>query len=103
MATDGTFLPGGINLLTELQRAWDRFDDTGEITVYDLADEVGVIANNNYENPLAETLKAAVEAFREEERYDRELAGRGDMDTAEENLVQSIKLIMSKRKAGVRP
>jgi len=81
--------------LPELQEAWERYDDAGDLTVYDLAAEVEVIASNNYDNPLAETLKAAVEAFREEERYDRELAGRGDMDAAEETLVRSIKFVLS--------
>ena len=96
MVSNVTFQPAGEKLLIELQEAWDRFDDTGDLTVYDLADEVEVIANNNYDNPHSETLKAAVEAFREEERYDRELAGRGDMDAAEETLVRSIKFVLSK-------
>ena len=95
MVSNGTSLPGGGNLLIELQETWDKYDNTGELTIYDLADEIEVIANKNYENPLAGTLKAAVAAFREEERYDRELAGRGDMDAAEENFVQSIKFVLS--------
>ena len=95
MAGNVTSQLGKGNILIELQEAWDRYDDTGDLTVYDLADEVEVIANNNYDHPHAETLKSAVEAFREEERYDRELAGRGDMDAAEENLVRSIKFVLS--------
>jgi hypothetical protein len=87
------------DLSKELQEAWDKYDDTGEYTIYDLVGEIEFIANNNSESPIAETLKEVVEAFREEEKYDHELAGRGDMDTAEENLVQSIKFVLSHGKA----
>jgi len=90
----------GSNLFSELQVAWDRYDDTGEFNIYDLANEIELIADKNYDSPLAETLKEAVEAFREEERYDRELTGRGDMDSAEENLVESVKNVLSQGKAG---
>jgi hypothetical protein len=65
----------------------DRYD-TGEIeTVRDLADEAEALAVETDDEPLMD----AVQAFRRFQREDWALAGRGDWDEAEANLIAGIK------------
>jgi hypothetical protein len=62
--------------------------DTGEIeTVRDLADEAEALATETDNEPLMD----AVQAFRTFQREDWDLAGRGDWDEAEANLIAGIK------------
>ncbi len=62
--------------------------DTGEIeTVRDLADEAEALATETDNEPLMD----AVQAFRTFQREDWALAGRGDWDEAEGNLIAGIK------------
>lgn len=77
MASETPSLLTGDNLLVDLKKARGKYDDTGEFTIGDLAAEIELIVNDHKENPLADTLKTAIEAFWEEERYNWELAGRG--------------------------
>lgn len=85
-----------------LKEAFEKFDDTGEIeTIRDLVDEVERLT---VEGKAPESLTRAVEAYREAEREDfRELAGRGDMDAAEEAFLASLKRAISKEKRVSKP
>lgn len=68
------------------QEALNKYEE-GEGTFNDLVDEVEAIAlDENNQN-----LKDAVDAYREEQRLDIELKGRGDMDAAESAFMRQIK------------
>lgn len=68
------------------QEALNKYEE-GEGTFNDLVDEVEAIAlDENNRN-----LKDAVDAYREEQRLDIELKGRGDMDAAESAFMRQIK------------
>jgi hypothetical protein len=67
-----------------LQAAWDRYDESGESTINDLANDVDALENKS------PALQKALDKFRKEQEDDRKLAGRGDMDAAEEIFSKSV-------------
>jgi hypothetical protein len=74
--------------LAELRAAWNKFDETGEITISELADNVEFLIS---EGKAPESLRTELEAYREAVREDFELAGRGDVDPAAEALAKAIR------------
>ncbi|MCE5324951.1 MAG: hypothetical protein LLG01_00905 [Planctomycetaceae bacterium] len=69
----------------------DRYDSGDIQTIQDLADDAEALA----EEADNQALREAVQRFREEQRQDRELAGRGDMDKAEADLIAAMKAAKS--------
>jgi hypothetical protein len=71
-----------------LRDAWEKFDVTGEFTIRDLVNEVDKLVSDG-KSP--EELRKHVNAFRMAEQEDRELAGRGDIDAAEESFCEAVR------------
>lgn len=73
---------------SKLREAFDKYDDTGESTVADLANDVeGLIV----EGQAPQHLQDAIDDYRVAIREDfEELAGRGDVESDEKKLVQAI-------------
>jgi hypothetical protein len=67
-----------------LNDLFNQYDDTGEITHLDLVDEIEAFIEDS-EGDFTD-LSKAVSTYRQEQREDQELGGRGDMDTAESNF-----------------
>lgn len=66
-----------------------QYEDTGEIaTVSDLANEVERLIDDDQ---APSTLQAALDDYRQELADDHEMAGRGDMNTAEENFISAVR------------
>lgn len=83
-----------------LHQLWHRFDAEGELTINDLVNEVDALIPE-HDDPRAADLQDAVDAFRKEQEDDRALAGRGDMDAAEEAFVSAFKSAMRKKTKGL--
>lgn len=77
-----------------LRDVWNRYDDEGAITFRDLVDEVKGIAGDTHD-PRAASLLDAVERFEGELRDDLALAGRNDMDSAEEAFTDALHAVMN--------
>ena len=77
-----------------IESALNKYEE-GEGTFKDLVNEVESIA---YESDN-KNLKDAVEEYRKEEEYDRELKGRGDMDAAQDAFMRKIKAEKPKAEA----
>lgn len=60
----------------------NRYEDVGDLTMFEVADEIEALD--------IEDLSDALNAYREEQAYDRELSGRGDMDAADEAFLSAI-------------
>ena len=71
-----------------LSEAWNKYLDGEEYgTTNDLADTVeGLIDSDEAPQGLAD----ALDQFREEQAYDREVGGRGDMDTANKQFESAV-------------
>jgi len=67
--------------LAGVKNILDDFENS-KATENDIADVI--------ENLDIPELKDAIDKFREEQEYDRELSGRGDMDTANDNLMAAV-------------
>ena len=64
--------------------------ESGKIqTIEDLVDEVDTFAAEATGN--VDTLEKAVEVFKQEQKEDLELAGRGDLDAAEDQFIKTIR------------
>ncbi len=73
----------------ELKSAWDHFDGEGVGTFADFVDQVEGLARDTDE-PAAAAILEAVEKYRDDQRYDQELAGRGDMEQAESEFKSAV-------------
>lgn len=72
-----------------LESALSEYEDTGEIgTVDELADRIESMIG---EDTAPDSLTEAIKHYRDDQEYDRELSGRGDMDAAETKLIAAIR------------
>jgi len=79
--------------LSEIQDALDAYNE-GTDTADDLASKVeGVM--DDIDGSAGEAIRDAVEKFREEQEYDRDLKGRGDMGSAEDEFVAAIEAALN--------
>jgi hypothetical protein len=78
--------------------AWDKYNDQTDEwqTTNDLADELEALLEDG--RAPAE-LEDALRKFREEQEFDIEVAGRGEMDTANEQLESAVETIAEKLRA----
>lgn len=72
---------------TELKAAWDKFDETGESTARDLADEIESLID---EGKAPTSLRRTLDDYREALEEDIALKGRGDVDPAEEAFTKAV-------------
>lgn len=88
-------LQGGVeDSLAPVSDALESYN-YGDDTVSDLADNIEA-AVEDMDGPAEKALREAVEKFREEQEYDRELKGRGDMDEAEQAFVAAVEKVAKK-------
>lgn len=75
-----------------IRAEFDKYDSTGEHkTINDLVTQIEVMAEQDPQAPASSKLRDAVDRFRDDQEADRELAGRGDMDEAEEKFLRRLK------------
>ena len=80
----------------ELFNVFEQYDNTGEIQIEDLVEEVEQLIDDG--NAPSE-LQQAANAFRKEQEDDFELGGRNDMDQAEENFVSEVQKYLGEKPA----
>jgi hypothetical protein len=79
----------------ELRALLKRYTETGDLTVADLVEEVDALGDDR--------LKDAVDAHRREQQDDRELAGRNDMDAADERFVMEVERVARGKSTTIAP
>lgn len=72
---------------SRVQDAIDKYDEGDISTINDLVDEIEAIADEEGNQVVLD----AVEEYREEQRYNESLKGRGDMDAAEDAFLSKIR------------
>jgi len=85
--------PGALKVTPESIRAeLAKYEDSGEhATIGDLVDSLEAFVEEDPDADGSGLIQTAIDRFRREQEYDRELAGRGDMDKAEENFLRQTK------------
>jgi hypothetical protein len=89
------------NALEEIKKILEKFND-GDDAISTPADVVDVVENilsekvkNRTDIDSDSRLQKAIDKFRKEQAYDYKLAGRGDMDTANDNVLAAIEKYIS--------
>lgn len=77
----------------QIMMVLDRYDSEGDLTISDVVNELDSVTDNP-------SIAKAIEQYREEAEYDRQLKGRGDMDTAEENFLREVRTALSMQEGG---
>lgn len=78
-----------------IRKEISRYEDEGDITVSDLVDNIEAIDHG------IKAIDDAVAKYREEQEYDRDLKGRGDMDAASDEFIASVKSAIESKPAEV--
>lgn len=76
---------------SELFDLWEQYDNTGELQIEDVVDQLDFLISDNR---APTELQEAVDAFRQAQIDDWELAGRGDTRDAERAIEDGIKKYM---------
>ncbi len=98
-APEGGSLGTPSDFSSALRSAWDRYDNTGEITYSDLVNEVDAAVGETTDARAAD-LQTAIDRYRDEHEEDRKLAGRGDMEQAESDFTDALKAAIGKDTLG---
>lgn len=64
----------------------ERYENEGDLTISDVVNEIEGVSDNP-------KIAAAIRKYREEQAYDRELKGRGDMESAENEFLASVRSV----------